>query len=325
MNVLIAPGQTHDPGKDIPIPDHLQPYLAPWSDRQYRQYQFGTILIQTFIHKHYRIYIYRFMITRPVNLYFSVDQPTLALRHMLAGKVYAEVQGFGRVLLEPQCYNLIYLPNSVNEAWFEAGDAESLHMELEYTWLEEMAESSKEIAELMNRVMTASSEGKLLQPVLIDYTVSDALQAIRHSRETGGILLMEFKTGILKILTQYCKALTEQEHLSGLPAMPNKDLLVKIWEMIKANPHIHLTLSRLARENHMHEKTLSRHFMRLFKKSLPAFVHEQCMARAYFLITTTNRHLADIAYDLGYTEMSNFNRAFKKHHGITPQALRNTR
>jgi len=325
MNVLIAPDQIKDPGQEIVIPDHLHPYLVPWSTRQYRQYKFGTILTQTFLHKHYRIYIYRFMITQPVNLFFAVDEPTIALRHMLEGNVYAEVQGFGRVELEPQRYNLIYLPTSINEAWFEAGPAESLHMELEYTWLEEMAESNEEIAELMNRVMTVSNEGKLMLPALIDYNVNEALHAMRHSQETGGLLLMEFKTGILKILTQYGKVLKEQDQLDGLPEIPNKELLVKIWEMVKANPHIHHTLARLARMNHMHEKTLSRHFQRLFKISLPAFVHKQCMARAYYLITTTEQNLSDIAYDLGYTEISNFNRAFKKHHGIPPQALRNMR
>jgi AraC-like DNA-binding protein len=322
MNILINPNQQEDPGKTVAIPDQLQQYLAPWGSWQYRQYGFGHILTQTFLHKHYRIYIYRFLIDKPVHLYFSCSQPTIALRHMLAGRVFADVTGFGKVLLEPFRYGLIYLPTGINKAWFEAGTAESLHMELEYTWLEEMAESSGEIAELMNRVMTASNEGKMLQPAMLDYNVQETLSTIRHSTETGGYLLMEFKTGILKILMQYGKAIKDQDHFSGLPPAPDKDRLVDIWETVKADPHIRHTLSKLAKQNHMHEKTLSRHFRRLFNISLSAYVQEQCMARAYFLITTTRRPVAEIANDLGYTEISNFNRAFKRYYNVSPQSLR---
>jgi AraC-like DNA-binding protein len=322
MDILISPRQTEDPGIAVPVPAHLQKYLAPWGSWQYHQYGFGHILTQTFLHKHYRIYIYRFIIEKPVHLYFSCSEPTIALRHMLSGKVYADVTGFGKVLLEPLRYGLIYLPKGVNKAWFETGTAESLHMELETTWLEEMAESSSDIAELMHRVKTASNEGKILEPVMLDYNVHETLATIRSSRETGGYLLMEFKTGILNILTRYGKAIKEQEHFGGLPDVPDKDLLISIREAIKANPHIRYTLSRLAKENHMHEKTLSRHFHRLFNVSLSAYVQDQCMARAYFLITTTARPLTEIANDLGYTEISNFNRAFKRYYRVSPQSLR---
>jgi AraC-like DNA-binding protein len=322
MNILISPNQQEDPGKTVAIPEHLQHVLAPWGSWQYRQYKFGHILTQTFLHKHYRIYIYRFQIDEPVHLYFSCSQPTIALRHMLAGKVFADVTGFGKVLLEPHRYGLIYLPASINKAWFEAGAAESLHMELEYTWLEEMAESNQEIAGLMHRVMTASNEGKMLQPAILDYIVQETLETIRHSRETGGYLLMEFKTGILKILTQYGKAIKDHDFFSRLPPAPDKDRLVHIWETVRADPHIHHTLSRLAKEHHMHEKTLSRHFRRLFNISLSTHVQEQCMARAHFLITTTQRPVIEIANDLGYTEISNFNRAFKRYYNVSPQSLR---
>lgn len=325
MNILISPRQTEDPGKAVAIPEHLQKHLAPWGSWQYRQYGFGHILTQTFLHKHYRIYIYRFLIEKPVHLYFSCSQPTIALRHMLSGKVFADVAGFGKVLLEPLRYGLIYLPAAINKAWFEAGTAESLHMELEYTWLEEMAESNREIAELMNRVMTASNEGKMLQPAMLDYNVLETLTTMRNSKETGGYLLMEFKTAILKILTQYGKSIKEQEHFNTLPPAPDKDRLVSIWETVRADPHIHHTLSRLAKENHMHEKTLSRHFHRLFNISLSAYVQEQCMTRAYFLITTTQRPITEIANDLGYTEISNFNRAFKRYYNMSPQSLRTTK
>ncbi len=241
---------------------------------------------------------------------------------MMEGSVFAEVAGFGRVLLEPYRYGLIYLPTGANQAWFEAGTAESFHMELEHTWLEEMAESSQEIAALMSRVVTASKEGKLLQPMPMDYFVHETLHAIRSSTETGGYLLMDFKTGILQLLTQYVKALKDKDHLDGLPDVPNKEILVHLWEKIRADPHIHHTLARLARAHHMHEKTLSRHFQRLFRISLPSYVHEQCMARAWFLITTTAHPLTDIANSLGYTEISNFNRAFKRRYNVSPQSLR---
>lgn len=43
-----------------------------------------------------------------------------------------------------------------------------------------------------------------------------------------------------------------------------------------------------------------------------------------YYLTTTNKTLSEIAFELGYTEMSSFSRAFKKWTGSTPQEYRAT-
>lgn len=104
---------------------------------------------------------------------------------------------------------------------------------------------------------------------------------------------------------------------------PYKELLLRIHEAILENANINDNqLAKLAKENNIHAKTLSRHFTAFFGVSLPQFVREQCMKQAYQMITSTDLPLKDIADHLGYSIFSNFSRAFRIHFKQTPQDVR---
>ena len=83
-----------------------------------------------------------------------------------------------------------------------------------------------------------------------------------------------------------------------------------------------LSLSKLAHQLHMSERTLQRRLSACdtsFKKEL---VGEK-LRRSRFLVKRSDRSLCDIAHALGYSEQSSFSHAYKKWFGISPQDDRN--
>lgn len=70
------------------------------------------------------------------------------------------------------------------------------------------------------------------------------------------------------------------------------------------------------------------HFAHLFKKytnmTFIDFLTTERIKRTETLISNSNLHITDIAFDSGFSSISSFNRAFKKIKGISPREFRET-
>ena len=55
------------------------------------------------------------------------------------------------------------------------------------------------------------------------------------------------------------------------------------------------------------------------------FLRQQRLARAYRLLgdpAQKDRNVADLAYAAGFSDLSHFNRAFRRRYGVTPREIR---
>jgi AraC-like DNA-binding protein len=69
-----------------------------------------------------------------------------------------------------------------------------------------------------------------------------------------------------------------------------------------------------------------RYVQKLFEESgltFTQFVMEQRLAAAYQTLTTSSAPINTIAYDHGFSDLSYFNRTFRRHYGCTPSDVRN--
>ena len=81
-------------------------------------------------------------------------------------------------------------------------------------------------------------------------------------------------------------------------------------------------VSRLAHDVHMTPD----HFIRLFKKEVGCtptrFVIERRMTQAMLMLASEPMMIKEVAYSLGYDNLSYFTRLFRRHTGLTPRAYR---
>lgn len=100
----------------------------------------------------------------------------------------------------------------------------------------------------------------------------------------------------------------------------------RIAEAIRTiNENIDETVSidRLAGDAHMSKD----YFIRLFKHELGAtpmqFIIESKMTKAKLMLSSENISVKEVAYSLGYYDLSYFSRLFRRHTAMTPRQYRN--
>jgi len=93
-----------------------------------------------------------------------------------------------------------------------------------------------------------------------------------------------------------------------------------LW--LEANAHEPVDLERTAREAGLSPF----HFLRLFTHVLGVTPHQYLirsrLRRAARLLVDDARSITDVAYDVGFTDLSNFVRTFHRAAGVSPRGFR---
>ena len=86
-----------------------------------------------------------------------------------------------------------------------------------------------------------------------------------------------------------------------------------------------ITVRRLAQRFGMSVATLERRFREHLATSPRAFIEELKLSRAAELLTSTAMNVAEVGARVGYPDAASFSRAFSRHAGTSPDALRRSR
>ncbi|MOA49043.1 HTH-type transcriptional regulator CdhR [compost metagenome] len=84
----------------------------------------------------------------------------------------------------------------------------------------------------------------------------------------------------------------------------------------------HLSISSLARLIGATEKQLTKAFVQNLKISPSAFWRELRLDHTHWLVQNTDRSVAQIAYECGFSDSTHFCKSFKKRFSISPAKLR---
>jgi YesN/AraC family two-component response regulator len=146
------------------------------------------------------------------------------------------------------------------------------------------------VSELMQKLLVAKNSDRIILLLQI-------LQIIAHSKQT-------------KLVCS--KGL--QFHYNPIEA----DRLNSIYQYILNNFSKEITLHQIAKVAHISPHSFCRYFKSRIKKTFSKFLIEVRIGHACKLLAETNKSVADICYESGYNNFSNFNRHFKSITQKTP-------
>ena len=146
------------------------------------------------------------------------------------------------------------------------------------------------VSELMQKLLVAKNSERIILLLQI-------LQTIAHSRQTRPVC---------------SKGL--QFHYNPIET----DRLNNIYQYILNNFSKEITLSEIAKVAHISPHSFCRYFKSRIKKTFSRFLIEVRIGHACKLLAETNKSVADICYESGYNNFSNFNRHFKSITQKTP-------
>lgn len=96
----------------------------------------------------------------------------------------------------------------------------------------------------------------------------------------------------------------------------------KVVDYISENYRENITLAKLASLVNMSETGLSRLFRNVTRMSCIDYVIEYRLSLAVSMLHFSNKPIIEIAYEVGFNNISYFNRTFKKHFNQTPSQCR---
>ena len=68
----------------------------------------------------------------------------------------------------------------------------------------------------------------------------------------------------------------------------------------------------------------SRFFKRMTGRTFVAYLHRLRVARACRLLVETDAPITGVCFDAGFSNLSNFNRVFRRERGVNPGKFRKT-
>jgi AraC-like DNA-binding protein len=102
----------------------------------------------------------------------------------------------------------------------------------------------------------------------------------------------------------------------------SRDIIHRVHAYVFERLKTEIRLSDVARVAGMSENRFSRFFKKNSGNSFTDHVTKLRVVRACQLLADSNMPITDICFEVGYANISNFNRLFRKVRGITPSAYR---
>lgn len=139
-------------------------------------------------------------------------------------------------------------------------------------------------------------------------------------------MFMESKALALLLCFQKCNIKPQNNCISCkfLVKPVEKDKIYKAREIILSRLNNPLTITELSLEVGMNQCYLKKGFKEIFGTTVYDFVQEQRMLKAKLLLSTTDLTVSQVAEEIGFSSISNFSSAFKKHTGVLPSEFQKT-
>ncbi|MBS0026378.1 helix-turn-helix domain-containing protein [Chitinophaga sp. 22321] len=125
------------------------------------------------------------------------------------------------------------------------------------------------------------------------------------------------------ILSHTLHLINKEEPISAMLARAVKYPLPEVMEKLRTDlPEVRL-LAEMAAMGHMSTATLKRRFREVYHCSPMVWIMEKRLQMAGFLLRTTSRPIAEIAYSTGFEDITHFYRQFRRCFQLTPLQWRN--
>ncbi|QQS29720.1 MAG: helix-turn-helix transcriptional regulator [Sphingobacteriales bacterium] len=151
------------------------------------------------------------------------------------------------------------------------------------------------------------------------------LHDIIHSKLEGAYRSMFLESKALGLLLCFQKEIIQPVSscvaCKFLMNPAEKEKIQKAKEIILSRLSNPLTIPELSLEVGINQCYLKKGFKEVFGTTIYDFVQEQRMMKARLLLSTTELTVSQVADKIGFSSISNFSSAFKKHTGVFPSEL----
>lgn len=291
---------------------------TPWQDNycELPDY-FGKGIIEAYNYDHFSIMSSRFHLTHPTTVAraFSPLQGYLAFDFILNGITDSFSTALNNI------HELSYGVYIISPSTYGSGDFganiqhDHFSILVEKDWLESFwGQALPPIMQDTSRhLMVHYSIKSQLVPVLSLLVKSPAKTRFRKQY---------FYAKFFEIITLTLESIIEDEsHRSEQDFHPDDvNTILQTAAFIQEHLGEHLTIEGLAKEFNLNRDKLQVIFKSIYGKTIAEYVRYTRMNLAYKMLLQ-RKNVTEVGYQLGYTNMSHFSKAFRKVHGFNPSTV----
>ena len=165
-----------------------------------------------------------------------------------------------------------------------------------------------------SRNLPVCNRTRTLLDGLLNHKYADSLENIYVNAQTQMLLLysMDCLLGEKEINTISCRFLANEA---------DRDKILRAREILIQQIGEPITIKELSRKVAMNECYLKKGFKEMFGSTIFDFYQSQRMEHAKFLLYEKGLSVTEVSSLLGYSSISHFSTAFKKHTGLKPCEL----
>lgn len=245
---------------------------------------------------------------RAVNTYIPNDSPVV--QAVERGETYRGVAfvvndwyatAYRPIIIDGQIRGMLYVGVKEPLSVIEGNYLNDYHREviniLSRLFRESNTKDNSVISELIHMLyhQESESEGNKLLQLGLRQLIILLMQASSRSKTTE-------------------KRLDKDEHL--------RDRLTYVSQYIRFNLDKDLNMQCLADKAHMSQSTFFRAFKIYFGLTPTDYINRERVLKAYQLLKSSDKSVADVCYEVGYNNTSYFIKQFKMHHGLTPKQFK---
>lgn len=165
-----------------------------------------------------------------------------------------------------------------------------------------------------SKILSICGRSSMVLEALLNHSYNDSLENIYVNAQTQMLLLysLECMLGDKDIESFQCKFLTNEN---------DREKIVKSREILLQHIGEPITIKELSRKVAINECYLKKGFKELFGTTIFDFYQSQRMEHARYLLYEKGLSVTEVSMMLGYSSISHFSTAFKKHTGLKPCEL----
>jgi AraC-like DNA-binding protein len=165
-----------------------------------------------------------------------------------------------------------------------------------------------------SKTLSLCGRTRLVLEALLNHTYTDSLENIFVNAQSQMLLLysLECMVGEKEVETFQCKFLANEA---------DREKIVQAREILLQHIGEPLTIKELSRKVAINECYLKKGFKEMFGTTIFDFYQGQRMEHARYLLYEKGLSVTEVSVMLGYSSISHFSTAFKKHTGLKPCEL----
>jgi AraC-like DNA-binding protein len=154
--------------------------------------------------------------------------------------------------------------------------------------------------------------------------VDEACKRLCRLRNLGAFEAVLELLGVLQLLAATCGRPLAGPFYERLPGENSKTRLGRLYAFLMEHFREPLTLGRIASAVGMSPSACSRFFMRGTGGGIWDFLTQLRVDHCASLLRGSDRGIAEIAFESGFSTLSSFNRHFRQRHGRSPREYRHS-